>query len=111
MQLSQTGLHRREQALAVRAPGIRITRPAQRRVFRRQHQAFAVVTGEFAQQALGAAIGVGAGGVDEVAAALDVEVEQLARLVPLGAPAPLGAEGRRAQRQGETRSPERPSSR
>ncbi|GGO42158.1 hypothetical protein GCM10012286_23050 [Streptomyces lasiicapitis] len=99
VQPSQTGFHRREQVPAVRAPGIRITGPAQRRVFRRKDQAFAVFPGEFAKQALGAAIGVGAGGVDEIAAALDIEVEQLACLVLLGAPAPFGAEGRRAERQ------------
>ncbi|WP_344595759.1 class II aldolase/adducin family protein [Streptomyces violaceusniger] len=56
-----------------------------------RHQAFAVVAGGFARQALGTAIGVGVGGVDEVVAVLDVEVERVACLVPLRLGIPEGS--------------------
>ena len=52
---------------------------------------------ELADQLFALAAGVPVGGVDEVAALLDVTVEQAARDALLGAPSPFGAERHRAE--------------
>src|SRR5437868_3250180 len=51
----------------------------------------------FANDHLGVPLGVAVGSVDEIAAALDVAIENRLRLLRLGAPAPFLSEGHGAE--------------
>src|SRR5439155_26568067 len=64
-----------------------------------EHDALAAVAEQLAQEGLRLAVGVVAGGVDEVTAAAEIEVEHAARLLERGAPAPLLAERHRPEGQ------------
>src|SRR3546814_506041 len=73
-------------------------------VLRRNDQPLAPVGGELADEPFRGAVGVAVRGVDEVAAAIDIRVEDAARLSFIGAPAPIGAKRHCAERH--RRNPE-----
>jgi hypothetical protein len=81
------------------AARVGITRLARHRELGGEHDALALVAQELAEQALGGAVRVIDGGVDEVAATVDVEIEDAARLRRVCAPAPVLTEGHGAQCQ------------
>jgi DNA-binding transcriptional LysR family regulator len=81
------------------AAGIRIARTCRQRIFGGEHQRFALCFRELADQTLRRSVGVGVGGVDEVAAAIDIGVEDAPRFGFIGAPAPVGAERHGPERQ------------
>jgi len=75
------------------------SRIARHRELGRQDDAVAPPFHQPAEDALGRAVRVVDGRVDEIAAAVDVGVEDAPGLGFVGAPAPVLAEGHRAQRQ------------
>ncbi|MNI84723.1 hypothetical protein D3C73_1416520 [compost metagenome] len=77
---------------------VRIARHGRQGVLAGDHQPFAAALGEPPEQGLCAAIGVVVCGIDEVAAAFDVGIEDAAGLGFVRAPTPVGTEGHRAQR-------------
>src|SRR6266540_3867024 len=96
---AQARLQRADQALAVVAPGVGVVAPAGQRVLGGDHPAVPVGGDHLADDALAGAVGVVAGGVDEVAAGLAVAVEHAPALGGARAPAPVLPEGHRAERQ------------
>src|ERR1700704_2468306 len=81
------------------ATGVRILGAGASRVLGGDRQALALVCRELADELLSGAVCVVVRAVDEVAAAIDVGVEDSLRLLALRAPAPVGAECHRAERQ------------
>ena len=60
---------------------------------------------EVSDPLLAGAVKVHVGCVDQVSASIDIAVEQAARGILVGTPAPVGAEGHRAQRQAADAQP------
>ena len=81
------------------AAGVRVVRVEAERVLGGDHPALAPRLGELADEALARPVRVVVRGVDEVAAGLVVPLEDPAALVRVGAPAPVGPEGHRAEGQ------------
>ncbi|MNT13514.1 hypothetical protein D3C72_1484880 [compost metagenome] len=81
------------------AAGVGIIRLHGQRVFSGDYQPIAASGSELPDKTLGAAFGVAVGGIDEIAAALDVNVKQTAGLRLFRPPAPVGAEGHGAECQ------------
>ncbi|MNV55417.1 hypothetical protein D3C71_1476470 [compost metagenome] len=105
IQLAQAGFHRAHQVVAVVAAGIDVGRVARHGELGGQHQPVTPALGEAAEDAFGGAVGVVDRGIDEVAAAVDVGIENPLGFSVIGAPAPVGAEGHRAQREGGDAQP------
>ncbi len=97
--LAQAGFDRANQVQAMIAAGIDVVRIACHGEFGGQHEAFASVLDQLAEDAFGAAVGVVHRGVDEVAAAVGIGVEDALGFDCICAPAPGFAEGHGAQRQ------------
>ena len=87
------------QVLAVVARGVRVRRVGRQRVLGRQHEVVTLGADELANDLLAGAVRVVDGGVDDVAAGLGVRVEHAAALLGRRTPAPVLAEGHRAQEQ------------
>jgi hypothetical protein len=94
---SEAGLERLDEVLAVGAARIRIAIAGVQRVLRRQHPVVPVARDQLPNQSLALARGVVVRGIDEVASGLAEGLEDSRALVLLGAPAPRGPEGHRAE--------------
>jgi hypothetical protein len=71
-----------------------------RRELRRDDEPLTLVADEFPQEPFGGAIGVVRRGIDEVAAPVDVEIEDATGFGDVGAPAPFRSAGHGAQAHG-----------
>lgn len=98
-ELAQAGFHRAHQVEPVIAAGIDVARLARHGELGRHHHTLALVGDQPAQHAFGRTVGVVHRGVDEVAATLDICIEDARGVGFIGTPAPFLAEGHRAQRQ------------
>jgi len=96
-QPAQAGIQGLDEVLPMVASRVGIVGPACQRVFGRQDDAFPAAFKELPELLLRLPVGVVVGGVDEVAAAVEEEVEHPARLGQLRPPAPALAERHRAQ--------------
>jgi hypothetical protein len=103
LQQPQAFLDRGDHALAMVAAGVRIAWPRRHGVFGRDHESLALALSKFSDKPLRGAVGVVVGRIDEVAAAIDVSIEDAPRFVLLCAPAPVRPERHRAK--GERRNP------
>ncbi len=92
-------LQRPHEALPVITARIGVSPVDGERVLRRDHPALALLLGELAHERLARAVGVVVRGVDEIAACVVVAVKDPPALVRIGPPAPVGAEGHRAESQ------------
>ena len=98
-ELAQALLYRPDQVELVVAAGIGISRIAGHRELGRKNDPFALVLEKFAENALGGAVGVVDRRVDEIATTVDIEIENPARVIGVGAPPPILAEGHGAERE------------
>jgi hypothetical protein len=78
---AQALLERLDEVLTAVAARVGIVATRGQRVLRREHQPLAPALRELAEQRLALAVGVVAGGVDEVAARVDERVEHTATLL------------------------------
>jgi hypothetical protein len=98
-ELREAPLHGADHALAMVAAGVGVARGGGHRVLGRDHEAVTLAARKLPQQPLGAAVGVLVRCVNEVAAAVDIGVEEATRLVGIRAPTPVLSEGHGAERQ------------
>jgi hypothetical protein len=87
------------QVEAMVAAGIRVAGLSGHRELRREDEPLTLVADKFSHEAFGGAVGVVHRDIDEVAAPIDVEIEDATGFGDVGAPAPLRPKGHGAQAQ------------
>jgi hypothetical protein len=99
-ELPKALLHGPDHVEAVVAARIGVAGIAGHRELRRQDDALTLVTNGIAEEAFGRPVGIVHCGIDEVAAPIDIEVEDAAGLAAVGAPSPIRSEGHGAEAHG-----------
>lgn len=111
IELTQARLDRPHHVEAMVAAGVDVLGVSRHRELGAEHDPVPAVLDEAAQDALGRAVHVVHGGVDAVAAVIDVGVEDPPRLALLGAQPQSSSKVMVPSERGETRKPDRPSRR
>ncbi len=98
--LPEALLDRSHHVEAMIAARIGVARLAGHRELRRDDEPLTLVADEFPEEAFGGAVGVVHRGIDEIAAPIDIEIEDAAGFDTVGAPTPIRPEGHGAQAYG-----------